>query len=246
MSLFDTPRPFLNPVIWTIERTIKPEVKAFIFKTLEQVFPLSKVYSTTFIGSNVGYQYSDTSDIDVNVIARKGELFEKWHKVFKHFNNQLNYLPGTEHSIHFFFQEFTQDEDWSNSLGAFNLFTETWTKQPIPFSELGDPALRYEREIAYGRILLSMIETQVTRAKEAMARGDKDTAQRIYTELAILFKQIEDNRKTAYRYGTGTPALQEHNIIYKLIEGSVYQDLFKKLIDFYDEEINPVEYHSES
>lgn len=244
MSLFDTPKPYLNPVVWNPDKTVKPEVKEYIFNLLQQVYPLAKVYSATMIGSNVGYQYSDTSDIDVNIVARKGETFDKWHTIFKVFNNKSNYLPGTTHPVNFFFQEFTQDNDWSNSLGAYNLFTGQWEKDPIPFSELGDPETKYEREIAYGRMLLKMIETQVTRAKEANARGDKDTGRRIYTELAILFKQIEDNRKTAYRYGTGTPALQEYNIIYKLIEGSIYHGLFKKLVEFYDTEISPIEPHA--
>ena len=201
---------------------------------------MKRIYAIDFLGSNVGYQYGDTSDIDINVVARKGEMFEQWHDVFKKFNKVKHFLPGTQHPVNFFFQEFDPNRNWDNSLGAYDLIGNCWVKQPIPFEEIGDPETRYEREIAYGKMVLSMIETQVHRAKEANARGDKDTARRIYTELAIMFKQIEENRKTAYRYGTGTPALQEYNIMYKLIEGSDYHDLFKKLVDFYDEEITPI------
>jgi hypothetical protein len=241
MSLFDSPKPFLNPKIWTPEKKVRPEVREFIFSLIQTVLPMDKIFAMDLLGSNVGYQYGDTSDIDVNVVARKGESFDQWHKTFKIFNKKEHLLPGTKHPVNFFFQEYDPNRNWENSLGAYDLIGDRWVKNPIPFDEIGDPETKYEREIAYGKMILQMIETQVSRAKEANARGDKDTARRIYTELAILFKQIEDNRKTAYRYGTGTPALQEYNIMYKLIDSSMYNDLFKKLVDYYDSEINPIE-----
>lgn len=240
MSLFDPPKPFLNPAIWTPDKTLRPEVKTFILDTLSKVFPLSKVYSATMIGSSVGHQYSETSDVDVNVVARKGETFDKWHLIFKKFNRQMNYLLGTKHPINFFFQEFTTENDWSNSLGAYDLFLDRWSKLPIPFELIGNPEEKFEREIAYGKMMLSMVDSLVARAKEAKLRGDHEGAKRLYTELAIFFKSVDDNRKAAYRAGTGTPALQEYNIMYKLIENSPHGELFHKLIDFYDELFNDI------
>jgi hypothetical protein len=241
MSLFDQPKPYLNPAIWAPDKTMRPEVKEYLIALLEKVFPMSKVFCLVMLGSSVSYQYGETSDVDLNMMARPGEEFDYWHTKFKLFNNTPNLLPGTKHPINYFFQEFSPELDWSNSLGAYDLLQDKWVKQPIPFSELGIPEKKYEREIAYGKILLTMIESQVDRAKEAKMRGDMDTARRIYTELAILFKGIEDDRKTAYRYGTGTPALQERNILYKLIESSEHHELFSKLVEFYNSDINPIE-----
>lgn len=235
MSLFDTPKPFLNPELWNPDKSLKPERKTQILDILSKVFPLGKVYSATMIGSSVGYQYSDTSDVDVNVVARRGETFDYWHLIFKKYNRQNNYLPGTKHPVNFFFQEYTADSDWSNSLGAYDLFLDKWVKNPMDFSKIGDPEEKFEREIAYGKMMLAMVDSQVSRGKEAKLRGDTEGAHRIYTELAIFFKSVDENRKTAYRFGTGTPALQEYNIMYKLIEASPHAELFHKLVDFYDE-----------
>jgi hypothetical protein len=239
MSLFDAPVPYLSPLLWDEHKQLKPEVKVYLVKLLEEIYPVEKVHAMVMLGSSVGYQYSATSDIDTNVMGRKGETFEAWHTIFKKFNNRPNLFPGTQRPINFFFQEYIPDTDWSNSLGAYDILANKWIKAPISFEHIGDPIVKYEREIAYGKMLLSMIESQVKRAKEANARGDKDTAHRIYTELAIQFKQIENNRKDAYKYGH-RPALHEYNIIYKLIEGSEHHDVFKKLIDYYDSEIDPL------
>lgn len=243
MSLFDIPRPYLNPEIWFPDRQLKPEVKQFLLHLLEQVFPLTKVYSLHMIGSSVSYQYGPDSDIDVNVIARKGEKFDYWHPIFKKYNMKTNYLPGTKGPVNFFFQEYTPEDDWSNSLGSYDILQNKWTKLPIPFDKLGDPATKYEREINYGKMIIDMIETKEELAREAESRGDTATSERIRTDLALYFKQVEDGRKAAYRFGAGTPALQEWNIIYKMIEHSKFGDLFKQLIDFYDSQITPLKVH---
>jgi hypothetical protein len=183
------------------------------------------------------------SDIDINVIARKGEDFEKWHSIFKKFNLRNNCLPGTHNPINFFFQEYTPEDDWANSLGSYDILQNVWTKLPIPFEKIGDPEKKYEREIAYGNMILKVIETKEDLAQEALSRGDQDTADRIHSDLAIYFKQVEDGRKAAYKFGVGTPALQEWNIIYKIIEHSKYGDLFARLIDLYDSDITPLKGH---
>jgi hypothetical protein len=246
MSLFDEPRPYLNPEIWTADNQLKPEVKKYLLHLLEKIFSLTKVYSLHMIGSSVSYQYGPDSDVDVNVIARKGEFSEYWHPIFKKFNNKLNYLPGTKNPVNFFFQEYTPEDDWSNSLGSYDILQAKWTKLPIPFDRIGDPATKYEREIAYGKMILAMIETKEDLAQEAVARGDQATADRIHMDLALYFKQVDDGRKAAYRFGAGTPALQEWNIIYKMIEHSKYGELFSQLLDFYDTSITPLKgYHAD-
>jgi hypothetical protein len=238
MSLFDPARPYLEPALWTPDRTVIPKIKEYLISLLEKIFPMEKVFSMNLIGSIVGYQYSETSDIDINVMARAGEEFDYWHPIFKRFNETPNYLPGTKHPINFFFQPYTGTLNWDNSLGAYNMLTDTWEKKPIPYDKVGDPLVKYEREINYARVLLSMLDSEVQLINAAKARKDLDEVQRREFDLAVLFKTIEDNRKTAYRYGTGTPALQECNIVYKFIEDSPHAELFHQLINKYDQHYN--------
>lgn len=241
MSLFDPPKPYLNPALWTTDEHLKPEVKPYLIKLLGKIFPFEKVYELVMIGSSVGHQYSETSDIDINVTARKGEDFETWHSIFKTFNNTPNLYPGTKHPINFFFQEYQPGSiaDWSNSLGAYNIMTDQWEKRPIPFHKLGNPEEKYYREIAYGKMLIGMIDSEVLQIERAKAAGNQIDANRRLHTLAVLFKTLEENRKAAYKYGTGTPALQEHNIVYKLIDSSTHGPLMHQLIEMYDKDWKP-------
>lgn len=235
MSLFDTPRRVLNPVLWN-DKSLKPEVKKYIIGLVNQIFPEEKIADLIMIGSNVGHQYSHTSDIDVNVMGLPSESYDAWHKIFKHFNDKGHYYPGTEHQINFMFQEYMApgDRDWSNSLGAYNILADTWEKLPIPFDKIGDPKVKYERELIYANMLLSQIESEVKLMNETRIQAPEEY-QEAKKRLSILFKTIEDNRKTAYRYGTGTPALQEYNVIYKIVEGSQYGPLMHEMIHTFDE-----------
>ena len=234
MSLFDTPKPFLSPDVWE-GKELKPSVKSYVLELLETVFPIDKIQALVMIGSMVGHQYSETSDIDINLMARTGELFDKWHSIFKQFNAAGSLLPGTNHPINFFFQEYTDEADWSNSLGAYDILMGKWLKEAPTFEEIGNPEEKYEREIAWGKMMVSLIDSEVERANKAIERGDEKGATKIYKDLARIFDSIEEDRKTAYRHGTGTPALQEYNILYKLLEKSHHQKLFKALVDYYDQ-----------
>ena len=43
-------------------------------------------------------------------------------------------------------------------------------------------------------------------------------------------KKIDTDRKTAYRYGGGSPSSSENNLIYKLVTEGEYGDLLEDLI----------------
>lgn len=233
MSLFDHPRRILNPTLWD-GMVLKSSVKEYLTQLLFQVFPEEKLSSLMLIGSSVAYQYSSTSDVDISVIAIKGETQRKWHKVLKAFNKRGNYLPGTLHRINYMFMEYVENLSWDNALGIYNILDDRWEKKPIPYNKLGDPKEKYVAEIRYADMLLRQIESEVALMNEVRLH-DPEQYEEIKKRLAILFKTIEDNRKTAYIYGTGTPSLQEYNIIFKIIEGSQYGSLMEEMIDVYDD-----------
>lgn len=233
MSLFDKPKPVLNPILWTPEQTLRPEAKGLFFNLLSKIFPLNKIQAMVMIGSSVGYQYSETSDIDINVMAVKGEDYDKWHEIFKTFYDK-NLYPGTQHMINFFFQEYAEGEDWNNSLGAYDILHGIWLKRPIPYDKIKDPYKKYEKELSYGHMLLSMIDSEVEAIRRSVAAGNQLDVDNRIQRLADIFSKIDLDRKTAYRYHTGTPALQENNILYKLISDSKYKDLFHELVERYN------------
>lgn len=236
MSLFDPPQRMLNPTLWLGE-SLRPEVTRHITELLSHVYPLNKVHALVMIGSNVGHLYSSTSDIDICVVGAKGESYDLWHTVFKTFNDTPNFYPGTFHQINFMFNELSSrgdNDDWSNSLGAYDLLSQRWLKRPMPFSALGSLEARHARTIAYGRLLQSMVDAELKAIQSALSLGLVSTARDKIRSLAIFFKSLEDNRKAAYKYGIGTPALQEANILFKLVADSQYAELSHELIKLFD------------
>jgi len=233
MSLFDPPRPTLNPIIFGKDEVMLPGVKAYLISLLSQIYPETKIYRLTLMGSNVSHQYAPTSDIDINVVGVKGESYDTWHSIFKQFNNTPNYLPGTEHPINFFFQEYFPQVDpyaWRNSVGGYDIIMDKWIKRPKPFDQIGDPADTYAAEIAYVKMMMGMVESELHAIRVAIQGGDREKALTSLKTLQQFMKKIEEDRKTAYRYGGGSPSSSESNLIYKLIEHGKYGEILKDLI----------------
>jgi len=236
MSIFNTPKPMLNPVLWTADKHLKPEARQHFIDLAATIYPPTKMFSLVMLGSSVSHQYNDTSDIDLCITAVTGEDYDLWHPIFKAFNSEMHYYPGTKHPINIMFMEYTPAGDWYNSLGAYDVLNDVWLKAPISFESLGDPIKKYEREIAYGHLLLSMIGSEVEAIRKSVVAGNRADFERRLKELSKTFHKIDENRKLSYKYKIGMPALQENNILYKLIEDSKYAELFHYLIDHYSSE----------
>jgi hypothetical protein len=252
MSIFDQPKPYLDPDIFDQNQIVKPEVKQFILNVLKEIFPPELLYRLIMIGSNTTYQYASDSDIDVNVQGAPGETADKWHPIFKEFNNLNHLLPGTDHPVNFYFQEYVAPDDegylkgpdgpaapnvneeqftWRNSLGAYDLLANTWLKRPKPFNEIGDPNVTYAVEIAYVQMLMQMVQSEIDAVKQAIAVGDRARALMGLRDLQIFFHKVDDDRKTTFKYGTGfSPSLEDYNLVYKLFEHSVYGKFLQDLI----------------
>jgi hypothetical protein len=233
MSIFDPPRPFLNPNIFDSNKQVHSDVREYIFSLLAQFYPFEKIYRAVLLGSMTTHQYTDESDIDINVMGISGEEYDAWHEFFKQSNNKNYYLPGTRNPIHFFFQIYVPPDrvaSWKNSLGAYDLLNNVWLKEPMPYEKIGDPKDRYAKEIAYVNMMTDMIASEVNAVRQALQLGDKERALHSLKVLQRFFKKVEDQRKEAFEYGAGSPSVSEDNLIYKLIEHGPYGQLFKDLL----------------
>jgi hypothetical protein len=185
------------------------------------------------LGSNVTHQYNERSDIDVNVMAIKGESFDDWHKIFKDFNNRPNLLPGTEHPINFYFQEYVSPsklEGWDNSLGAYDIMFNKWLKHPAHFERIGDPKETYAQEITYVSMMMRMVESEVHAIRQAIKINDEPKALNSLKVLQRFFKQLDQKRKDSFRYSGGSPSTRVDNLIFKMIQHGPYGDLLEDLI----------------
>ena len=233
MGILDPPRHVLNPYIFENE-TVRPEVKEWIFDHLSTFFPLTKLYNAVMQGSNVTLQYSDDSDIDVQIMSTKEEEFDKWHPLFKEFNRQEVLLPGTNHPLQFFFIEYIPPDKitrgWERSLGAYDLMTDRWLKRPTPYDKIKDPEVEYASEIAYVKMMMIMIESEIDSVRTAIRNKDYDKALTSLKTLQRFFKRIDEDSKDAYRWGAGTPNKEEDHVIFKLLSRGPYGKLLKDLV----------------
>ena len=235
MSLLDQPKNHLDPDVWTMPRAIAgaklhPAIRKYIINTTP--IPANQIFELVMIGSTVGYQYSPSSDMDVAVISTVADGDHNLHKLFKEYNGESHILPGTQHPVNYFYQEYTSQYtgDWGNSLGAYSISKDIWLKLPTSPEHIGDPTKRYAKEISYANTLRASFEDQVKKFREAYNRGDRQEAERISNNLRLFAYNLDQERKLAYSYHIGTPALQEKNITFKIMEHSPEGHIFNALL----------------
>src|SRR5574344_429248 len=118
---------------------IKSAILDPIYKWLDKYkYPFEKhVKSIFLIGSSAGYQYTDTSDVDVSVETDIPP--ETIKKIWKELPNGNN-LPDTKHPVNYYLTSDLEDVEESDS--AYDILKDTWKKKvdkealknKIPFS----------------------------------------------------------------------------------------------------------------
>ena len=137
------------------ERDImKHEVVKFIKSSFElwykQLNPDMKIFDVDHyaaIGSSTGFQYTDTSDVDIQaiVVMKDGHDFSEMRKLINILPNGNN-LPGTKHPVNYFFVDINNPTDFDKVENFYNIKTQTWEKK----QEAGtnNVPLLYVREIS--------------------------------------------------------------------------------------------------
>lgn len=251
MSLFDKPQTTLNPIFWHTDikhPRPQPQFREYIRTLLYKIFPKEKIAAMVFIGSNIGYQYSSTSDIDIHVEGIVNETYDTWHTVFKDFNDTPNYYPGTQHQINFFFTEYRPGPpDWENSLGAYDLINDEWLKKPIPPEIIMEIAKRKEPVIRFAEMYIRSIKKEIKSLSLSSETDDQQTTRYHLHNIYRLFKKLDEDRKTSYSIGSGSKALQDPNIIFKFVEHDPkIHTLFKQMIELKPEEFYELELEKEA
>lgn len=108
---------------------VKEKVKYFILDTFLKWFKKmgygkEKIKTMYLIGSSLGYQYTDTTDIDVHIEVDFSQ--EKADELGKLLPNG-NILPDTKHPIQFYLT--TNLKDVKNSDNAYDLIKDKWLQK---------------------------------------------------------------------------------------------------------------------
>ena len=132
---------------------MKPDVVKFIkdsfmmwLEQLNSEFKVFKVKTFKAIGSSTGFQYTDTSDLDILVYVEMlpGHEFKEVYKLVKILPNGNN-VPGTLHPVNYFFVDEKDPTNLNNVENLYDLHTQKWEKKSDK-SNMDVPVL-YVREI---------------------------------------------------------------------------------------------------
>lgn len=250
MSILDPVQKTLAPDIWK-DGKLFPDVRAQLLNKLYSFLDKSNVVRAHILGTIVGYQYKDDSDVDIQVIVTPPNLAEHGpgtliRKIQKEINGEK--VNNTKHPINFFLNPYRGEEflpDWSTfEYGVYNLLEDRWENDPGSPEEIRDPKLEYGIELNTAAMYLRKFENLVRKWESDLDRlkelSDDDSSFAIYNKklldeeikkdfnsLVEFCHWIDRERKLEYSLGWGTPRKNWRNIIFKIMETSIYKDYFE-------------------
>lgn len=242
---------------------MKPEVRKIIVDNFmawwkEMEFKESQVVRIVVIGSSTGFQYSKTSDIDVNVqVNVDSKKLEEYWDLLPNGNN----LPKTQHPINYFLVN--DDSAVKSADSSYDATNDKWIKKPVR-SDYKAPygyALSVSQFFMYGIDLkiseldrdleelkiykdylndegadIDDLNTRIS-MKELDIRADLD-ALGIAHHLARSFRQesFEDGYESPFLISIETKSPNEslNNVIYKILERFGYFNKIAKYDELWD------------
>ena len=194
-SILDPVQPKLNPAIWRPDGKLRKTVKIHIIKQFEnwlKNYTNVKPTAMYLLGSNAGYQYNSTSDIDINVeLPLKEEDRRKLRKNLP--NGKL--LPGTKHPINYYISGET-NRGWQNEADYYDIFKDKWVRKPnkIPPTT---PALNFKVVAEVSRFFIAGFDAMISEYNSDVA------AYNVYKktfETENLSKEDEEAIRTLIRF----------------------------------------------
>lgn len=130
-SILDPLQEKLSNDIWDNNK-LKKSVKVQLTKKIEtflKSFTSKPITNMFLLGSMTGYQYNDTSDIDVNCIIDLGD--SRLKEVTEIMVEKLNEkpLPGTKHPVNYYLSKEIKTE-WKRSGPIYDMIKDKWIVQP--------------------------------------------------------------------------------------------------------------------
>jgi hypothetical protein len=189
-SILDPQVNNLSPDLWDKEQKLKKSVATHIVKKIEtwlKSYTNLKPKSMYLMGSMTGYQYTDTSDIDVNfVIDIKDE--DKLKEMRKALPNNHT-LPGTKHPVNYYLVTEVKDE-WKKAGPIYDIFKDRWIHHPSKEKKVEESIIigSYRVVIEIARFFLSGLDSIITEYNSDVA------AYNAYNGFLLTANKKEDVR----------------------------------------------------
>jgi len=89
VSLLDKPQKTLCKHIFTFDEKMRPEVRLYVLKDIFNILDPKLISGIYFLGSLAGRQYTQTSDMDINIILMPGLDRRDFKEYVKQYNRRL-------------------------------------------------------------------------------------------------------------------------------------------------------------
>jgi hypothetical protein len=131
-SILDPIQDQLSPDLWDKNQKMLRSAKTHMIKRLENWLSgnTSKRPKKLYVlGSMAGYQYTSTSDIDINFVLDVSA--EQRDSMIKKMMVELNEkpLPGTKHPVNYYFDTEFRPR-WKTEGGLYEMYKDTWVSKP--------------------------------------------------------------------------------------------------------------------
>lgn len=214
-----------------------------IVKKISHKYNLEIRY-TWIIGSSIGYQYEDYSDIDINISAPNIKSNDKLLEINKDISSSFNekYYIGN-HPINF--TVINKPYSWSKTDAIYNLIANHWIRKP---NKLSETEIKNLIKFCKNDQLLNNIFSEYATLEQLLKQysesgSRKDIAIDILNstkQIINIFSNIKDRRREKFKQKSKTPINRScENVVYKMIESYGLDKLYLKFKNIVEEKIEP-------
>ena len=191
----------LNPKIWTSDNKLRPEVQDKILKIVQEFKDYIEaplwVSDIHLVGSNASYNYHDTSDLDVHIVANY-DLVDAPKELLQAFYNvqRANFKSTYDISLHGVEVELYVEDINASAVtnGIYSVLEQRWIKFPKKLTNIIQPDIDSDVE-EWEKVINDAIEAK-----------DIDTITQLIDDVYLLRK---NSLATDGEYGAGNLTFKE-------------------------------------
>lgn len=204
-GILDSFKDSLNPKIWKSPDILLPE---FSNKVMTVVDGWAKqnsleVLAILFYGGNAGYQYSESSDIDISVYVDLSEVGEEKYETLKDELYERGFV-FKDIETHLFLKPPSEVEHVEANENVYNILNKSWVNPPIKYNF--DPKVEFGEHLVFAEEFRSQMQrifdSVTAELEEYTSMGVESLPPEALTNLKMLIstiKTIRNNRAIEHR-----------------------------------------------
>ena len=217
----------LDPLLWDNNGNLNPKVSNLLLRIAHDFYNNQKlkapILDVVLLGSSAGYNYTQTSDIDVHVIIDFDDLNMEREEAKKYMNclksnwNKKHNINIRNKNIEMYIQD-VDDLLETRAAGIYSLLNSRWLKRPIKENVIIDKEL----------IKKTYIDC-ANKINQILINPTKDSVEKI---LGDVYKLREKGLQETGEYST-------ENIVFKLLRSNKFIERLREVeLSMYDKQMS--------